>query len=197
MAQDLTELLNFWFTQVSPERWFREDDDELQAQVRGEVGSFYDQAVAGELKTWARTPEGMLGLLLLLGEWPRRLFRGTPQAYATDDEALELARAGILAHLDDRIDRMFKMFFYRPFGHAENIGDQRLSVFYVRERTKEPAWIDAAQQRLELIERFGRFPYRNAILGRESTPDELAWLKENPTGLPLPTSSLTSSSAGI
>src|SRR6202012_5493831 len=128
--------------------------------------------VKGELQSWEANPEGMLALLLLLGEFPRRMFRGTTRAFATDDIALELARDAVIKHFDDRIDKQFKLFIYLPFLNSESMGDQRLALFYIRERIKENEWLDRAEQHFYTIQRFGRFPDRNPVLGRELTAEE-------------------------
>ena len=174
MNADPETILNFWFFEIGPDRWFA-DDPALDETLRTNFLAAYEQAARGELKAWAETPEGTLCLLLLLDFWPRRMFRGTARAYETDDAALDLARSAIIRHFDDRIDKSFKLLMYLPFSHAENMGDQRLAMFYIRERTKEDAWIDAAEANLGLIQQFGRFPARNKVLGREDTPEEAAY----------------------
>ncbi len=175
MSHDCDDILNFWFSEVGAERWFS-DDPALDGKLRANFLETYEAAVRGELRKWEDTPEGMLALVLLVGYFPYLMFRGDPKAYATEDLALDLARAAIIRHFDDRIDKGFKLFFYLPFSHSERIGDQRLAIFYIRERTKEPDWVDAAEHRLNVVQKFGRFPERNAVLGRESTPEEKAYL---------------------
>jgi uncharacterized protein (DUF924 family) len=176
MKIDAEDILNFWFTEVGPERWFA-PDTLLDGRIRTEYGELYEKAAAGDLKKWEETPEKMLALIILLDQFPRRMFRGTAKAYATDETALELARTAIIKHFDDRIDRAYKLIFYLPFEHSEHLGDQRLAIFYIRERTKEPIWVDNAERRLDIIQSFGRFPHRNERLGRESTPEEIAFLQ--------------------
>ncbi|MDD5585878.1 MAG: DUF924 family protein [Alphaproteobacteria bacterium] len=171
------DILNFWFMETGQNRWFA-SDPALDEVLRGRFLETHEQAARGGLKKWEDTPEGMLALLLLLDIFPRRMFRNTPRAYATDGLALELARSAIIKHFDDRIDRLFKLFFYLPFGHAESAGNQRLAVYYIRERTKEPAWIDEAGERQQIIRCFGRFPHRNAALGRATTPEEAEYLAQ-------------------
>lgn len=176
MLNDPEEILNFWFYEVGPNRWFVEDP-ERDTTMRERFLPAHERASLEGLREWEETPEGSLSLLLLLDMFPRCMFRGTPRAYATDDVALDLARQAIIRHFDDRIDRNYKLFFYMPFEHSENIGDQRLASFYVRERTKNPDWVDSADWRMKVIQTFGRFPHRNAILQRESTPEEVAFLE--------------------
>ncbi|MDX9690570.1 MAG: DUF924 domain-containing protein [Proteobacteria bacterium] len=177
MSIDPQEILNYWFYEVGREKWFS-NDPALDEDVRKRFQAAYEQAAGDELGVWEETPEGMLALLLLLDTFPLMMFRGTPRAYAMEDTAVDLARHAIIRHFDDRIDRNFKLFFYRPFIHSEKIGNQRLGVFYIRERTKEPDWVDEAEECFQIIHVFGRFPDRNAILGRETTPEEQAFIEE-------------------
>jgi len=150
----------------------------LDETIRARFLPAYERAALDLLKEWEDTPEGTIALLLLLDTFPRRMFRGEARAYATDEAALELARSAIIRHFDDRIDRGFKLFFYLPFSHSEHLSDQRLAIFYMRERTKEPVWVDAAEARFEIIETFGRFPHRNQLLGRVSSPEEQVFLNQ-------------------
>lgn len=175
------DIINFWFYEVGRDRWFAEDRV-LDSTVRDQYLQLHEQAAAGELKNWEDTPEGMLALMLLLDQFPRRMFRGTSRAFATDDMAQELAREAIIRHYDDRIDKNFKMMFYLPFLNSESEGNQRLALFYIRERVKETEWLSLAEQHLEIVQRFGRFPQRNPILGREPTPEEVEFLKRNSSG---------------
>ncbi len=170
------DILNFWFYEVGRDRWFS-DDAVLDSEIRTRFQSVYEQAVAGNMKVWESTPEGSLALLLLLDQFPRRMFRGTSRAYETDDVALELARGAIIKHFDDRIDKQYKLLFYLPFLNSENMGDQRLALFYIRERTKDSDWLTLAERNYEIVQRFGRFPHRNSYLGREATPDEAAFVE--------------------
>lgn len=179
MMTDPEDILNFWFYEVGPDRWFKDDPD-LDETVRARYQAAHERAALDELRGWEETPEGVLALLLLLDQFPRRMFRGTARAYATDDNALDIARQAIIRHFDDRIDKTFKLFFYLPFVHSESAGDQRLGVYYIRERTKDPAWVDSAEWRLQTVMRFGRFPHRNDALGRETSPEEQTFLAENP-----------------
>ena len=179
MSPDVNDIINFWFNEVGQDRWFNADPA-LDHAVLKNFESTYQMALDGQLRQWEATPEGMLTLILLFDTFPQRMYRGTPQAYATLDLALDYARIAIINHFDDRIDRSFKLFFYTPFLNSEYMGDQRLSLFYIRERTKREEWLVMAEQAFDLIHRFGRFPERNAILGRTSTPEEEAYLTGRP-----------------
>ena len=181
MTTNPEDILNFWFYEVGRERWFTEDRS-LDSTVRDRFLTLHEQAVSGELKAWEETPEGMLALMLLLDQFPRRMFRGTSRAFETEEIAQELAREAVIKHYDDRIDRNFKMLFYLPFLNSESEGNQRLALFYIRERVKETEWLSMAEQHLEIVQRFGRFPQRNPILGREPTPEEVEFLKRSSSG---------------
>lgn len=179
MVPDLNDILNFWFTEVGADRWF-DADPNLDQAMRHNFQATYDMAARGELRKWEETPEGLLALLLLLDHFPKRMFRGTAQAYATDEMALDLARVAIIKHFDDKIDRQFKLFFYLPFHNSEYMGDQRLAIFYIRERVKNDDWLTMAEHNLNMIQRFGRFPDRNQALGRTPTPEEEDYLNHKP-----------------
>ena len=174
---DSEDILNFWFYEVDRAQWFAEDP-ELDVQIRERFQPAYEEAVAGKLKAWENNPEGALALLLLLDQFPRRMFRGTSRAFDTDEMAVEIARDAIIKHFDDRIDKHYKLLFYLPFLNSENVGDQRLALFYIRERTKDSDWLTMAEKNYETVQRFGRFPQRNPVLGRQPTPDEAVFLEK-------------------
>lgn len=172
------EILNFWFYDIGQDRWFGEDAA-LDAQIRDKYLALHELAAHDGLPVWKNTPEGMLSLMLLLDQFPRRMFRGTSRAFETDDMALDLAREAIINHFDDRIDKSYKMLFYLPFLNSEDEGNQRLALFYIRERTREEKWLRLAETNLDLVQRFGRFPQRNPILGRTPTPEEQEFLQRS------------------
>lgn len=170
------DILDFWLREIGPTHWFN-NDARFDATMRERFGEVQAKAAREELPAWKKTPEGMLALILLLQEFPRRMFRGTPQAYENDDMALELAREAIVNHFDDRIDKSYKLIFYLPYTYSESMGNQRLALFYIRERTKEDVWLSLAERNFDMVERFGRFPERTPILGRDPTPEESEFLK--------------------
>lgn len=165
------DVLNFWFYEVGRDKWFVHDDA-LDAQIRERFLPEYERAVHGELKAWEETPIGMLALLLLLDEFPRHMFRNTAKAFETGDLAVDLAREAIIRHFDDRIDRQYKLLFYLPFLNSESMGDQRLALFYIRERVKDSEWLSKAEESHEIVQKHGRFPQRDSILGREGDGQE-------------------------
>ena len=169
-------VLDFWFAPTTRPFWFAPDDG-FDQKVREVWLDRYRQAVAGTLDSWREAPAGCLALLLLFDQAPRHIFRNTADAFATDPLALALAHHMIdNAHdLGFRADR--RLFVYLPFEHAECLEAQRLSLFLMRNRIGRPNLVAYAERHLRIIERFGRFPHRNAILNRTSTAEELAFLE--------------------
>ena len=143
---------------------------------------------AGELRSWEALPEGALALVLLLDQIPRNIFRGTPRAYATDAAARAAADRALGRGFDRLVPPAWRLFFYMPFHHSENLADQRRSVALFDTLPRNPDRRGALRRYgrpyIEVIERFGRFPHRNKILGRVSTPDEIAFLAERDKSAP-------------
>ena len=167
------DLITFW-RDAGPKRWFTKDPafDEL---FRTKFLALHDQAVDGRLAAWVDDHDGALGLLLLLDQFPRSSFRGTPRMFATDAEALAVAKAAIEAGHDLRTPVDLRLFFYLPFEHAESLVEQDRCVL-LHEAMGVPDYTKYALVHRDVIARFGRFPHRNEVLGRTSTADELAFL---------------------
>ncbi|WP_369413496.1 DUF924 family protein [Caldovatus aquaticus] len=178
-------ILAFWFEgdrATFREHWFR-PDPALDAAIRARFGALVAPAAVGALDPWAATPEGALALCLLLDQFPRNLHRGTPQAFACDPEARAIARAAVLRDRHDpRLTATEHVFLYLPFEHAEDMADQDLSVALFEGLRDDPAHrgpagtIAYAWRHWHVIRRFGRFPHRNAVLGRASTAAGRAYL---------------------
>lgn len=181
------DILEFWFDLPgdegfgqSREAWWHKDPA-FDAQIRSRYLDQYRRAVAGELDSMAQAPEGALALILMLDQYSRNIFRGKPEAYASDEQALGLAREALGAGFDQAVPPLWREFFYMPFEHSETLADQDLSVSLFaalpvkKERDETMA---AAHRHREIIAQFGRFPHRNEILGRESTPQEIEFLKQ-------------------
>jgi uncharacterized protein (DUF924 family) len=171
------EVLECWFDQANRSYWFEPspDFDEL---VRQRLARVYADAIKGRLDRWKDNPDGALALCILFDQVPRNIFRASALAFATDTEARSVARH-ILALAFDRSYPTddHRVFCYLPFEHSEDIEDQRLALQLLNERTADDCAIEYARRHLEVITRFGRFPHRNAVLGRPSTPAELEFLK--------------------
>ena len=173
------ELLKFWFEESGTEFWFAKNDDFDQA-IGGRFLGHYEAAARGEYDSWKKSGSGCVALCLLLDQFPRNLFRNDARAFATDNQALAIARQAVEQGLDlaEGVTRELRKFLYLPFEHSENLGDQRLCLKLMSERL-DPVGEDVewARKHLVIIERFGRFPHRNEVLGRQSTPEELKFLE--------------------
>jgi uncharacterized protein (DUF924 family) len=181
-------LLDFWFgPEGDPARdqhreiWFRATE-EFDAALRREFLADYEAGAAGRLRLWEASAEGALALVLLLDQLPRNIFRETPRAYATDAAARAVADRALECGFDRRVPPAWRLFFYMPFHHSEDIADQRRSVALFDALPRHPDRRGSLRRYgcpyIEVIERFGRFPHRNKILDRKSTPAEIAFMAE-------------------
>ena len=176
-------VLDFWFDgEREREEWFRKDDA-FDASIGQRFGATIDAALAGSLDAahWDATPEGALARIVVLDQFTRNVFRGTSRAFAGDAQALATARALVARGHDLRLRPVQRQFAYLPFEHSESLDDQREALrLFARLGRDAPALaglLEWAQKHFVIIERFGRFPHRNAILGRASTAEELEFLK--------------------
>jgi uncharacterized protein (DUF924 family) len=173
------EILKFWFGDGSdPEherRWFAQDDGFDETCRTGFLAD-HERAAGGELDSWKESPSSALALILLLDQFPRNIFRGTPRAFATDPKARAVAKDAVAREFDLALPPVRRPFIYLPFQHSENLDDQNESVRLFRKLAGEhPAmagYVEYAEHHIGVIRRFGRFPHRNVILGRVSTPEE-------------------------
>lgn len=178
MTTTPTHLLQFWH-QAGPRRWFARDDA-FDAEFRDRFLASHEAAASGALAHWGANAEGALGLVLLLDQFPRNAFRGTARMYATDTQARALADAAIAAGFDLLVDAELRRFFYLPFMHSENLADHERSV-----ALNEPLGGESLRYALhhrDVVRRFGRFPHRNAMLGRKSSAEEERFLAEGGFG---------------
>jgi uncharacterized protein (DUF924 family) len=167
-------IVEFW-REAGPSRWFAKDKD-FDHRFRERLLSTHEAAARGELDGWLTKPTGALALIILLDQFPRNAFRGTPRMYATDAKARAAAAVAIEAGHDRAVPAELRLFIYLPFGHSEDAADQERSVA-LAEALGEPDWSHAKRHR-DIIRRFGRFPHRNPILGRNMTADEQRYLDE-------------------
>ena len=171
-------VLDFWFAPEIRSHWF-DASEEFDAEVRRVLGPWHDAAVAGTLEEWRGSAEGCLALCVLLDQAPRNLFRGTPRAFASDGAARAVAAHALARGFDLACAAPHhRRFLYLPLGHSEDIADQDRGIALCRERIEHAEYLRYAERHREIIARFGRFPHRNAILGRPSTPEEAAFLAE-------------------
>ena len=167
------DVLAFW-REAGPDKWFtknEEFDRELALRFMG----LHDQACRGALDSWADSADGSLALVILLDQVPRNIFRGTARAFATDAKALSIAKEAVLAGFDQSFPPQERQFFYLPFEHSENLADQDTCVALC-EAMGDAETLRWAHIHRDAIARFGRFPHRNPMLGRETTPEEAEYL---------------------
>lgn len=193
---DIQQVLNFWFSDIeltSPrvdsrmDRWFSADP-ELDEQIREQFLPLVERASGGDLMEWTETPQGRLALILLLDQFRRNIYRGTPQAYARDNLALKICIEGTISNDYKNLTPFERLFFFMPLQHAESLKVQEKSVgIYqalaesVSETLQETFETTAqfAELHRDIIAEFGRFPHRNEALGRANTADENEYLGTN------------------
>ena len=167
------DILAFW-RDAGPDRWYT-PDDAFDAEVRRRYLDLWRKASAGELSSWETSDDGALALVIVLDQFPRNIFRDDAQTYASDAQALEVAHRAIERGVDARIDPALREFLYLPFMHSEHLADQMRCIELSRKAGLAES-ADWAEHHADIIRRFGRFPHRNRILGRATTPEEQAFL---------------------
>lgn len=181
------EVLDFWFGAPGsadagkrrPE-WFRKSDA-FDAAIRERFLTIYEEAAAGRLAEWEVGARPLLALIVVLDQFPRNMFRGSPRSFATDPRALAAADRMVQRGWDAQLSALERSFAYLPFEHAENGAAQKRSMQLFGALARDPSCADLlewARKHYVIVERFGRFPHRNAILGRVSTPEEIEFLKQ-------------------
>jgi uncharacterized protein (DUF924 family) len=172
-------VIQFWRDEVQPARWFAEDAA-LDKQIRDRFEPLWRTARDGGLDAWQETPEGALALVIVLDQFPRNMFRGHADAFATDAKARAVATHAIESGFDRRVPTVLRPFFYLPYMHSEDMTDQDRSVALIAERvgTGSSNYPYALAHR-DVIARFGRFPARNRALGRDTTPQESEFLNRS------------------
>ncbi len=194
MTDRIHELLNFWFGNLGvadlpnsdrTNLWFGENES-VKAQILRTFNQEFEAAVSGDLHTWAGTPRGRLALILLLDQFPRYVYRKSPEAFAHDNEAQKLCVEGLREKMDQSLTLIERVFFYMPLVHAEDTEVQEKSIrlyqdlvsLSMSETTQiYQLFLAYAYAHFRVIKEFGRFPQRNKVLGRDSTDAELAFLK--------------------
>jgi uncharacterized protein (DUF924 family) len=179
------EILDFWFgREGDPEygqfrdEWFRKDPT-FDARVTEQFADLYEEAAAGKLDGWRDDAASCLALVIVLDQFPRNMFRGDGRTHAEDDRALGASRYAVEHALDRELPAFQRMFLYMPFMHSENVEDQRRSVELFERLAGEegaPDVVSYAVSHRDIVEQFGRFPHRNEILGRATTPKEAVFL---------------------
>ena len=175
-AGTIDEIVAFWFETLKPEDWYRKNPA-IDAAITERFSATYEALKTGVPPEWLAEPKGMLAAIIVLDQFPRNMFRDDPRAFATDRAALALAKRAIGEGTDMRLAPEQRAFIYMPFQHAETREDQARSVELFT-ALGDPNNLDFAPRHQPIIERFGRFPHRNSVLGRASTAEELAFLQE-------------------
>ena len=172
----LRDVIAFW-QEAGPGKWFAHDGA-FDTAISSRFEALHHAAARGELASWRESWEGSLALLLLLDQFPRNLFRGSAHSYATDQLARHLADAAIAAGHDGQAPAELRVFFYLPFEHSEGLADQDrcLALVQALDAASGSEYARWAATHRDIVARFGRFPHRNAALGRISSPEELAYL---------------------
>jgi len=194
MVDRVTAILSFWFGDpTDPDGdygqqrsiWFKKDP-KFDQTVREQFSTDYQQAAAGQLQAWRRQPRSCLALILLLDQLPRNMFRGQPQSFATDSQAREAAEHALEQGFDQQLLPVERLFIYVPLEHSENLAHQQRAVALfetlVQAHPELSSTLDYAIRHRDIIQRFGRFPHRNAILNRASTAAEAAFLQQPGSG---------------
>lgn len=175
MVSDSAEILRFWFSDVARPYWFRRNA-QFDETLRERFLSTQQAATRGDLAHWTESPTGTLALVIVLDQLPRNLFRGTPAAFACDAQARHVAHQALTQGFDEQLPAEQRSFLYMPFMHSEDLADQQRSLALFQAAGLE-ANLPHAQQHHDIIARFGRFPHRNHVLGRESSAEEQRYLQ--------------------
>jgi uncharacterized protein (DUF924 family) len=196
----IDDVLGYWFGQLDEHgcadsehstRWWKKDAG-MDEEIRRRFGEVHRAVRARELDDWLAEPRGRLAQVIVLDQFSRNMFRGTPAAFASDPRALQLALEGQGGGEDRALARDHRCFLYMPLVHSEDLAlqDRAVALFSAlhdlalpaAQRDRSAGWLQAAEMHRDLIRRFGRFPHRNAILDRPSTPDEIAFLEQPGSG---------------
>jgi uncharacterized protein (DUF924 family) len=175
-------ILDFWFEEIQPQQWFQVNPD-FDLALKERFLDTYEKGRDGILDDWKRDADGCLALCLVLDQFPRNMFRGAPEAFATDAKALVAAKYAVAKGFDQVLPAEKRRFIYLPYEHSENLQDQRkCTELFEKMKKEDPLAHDYALRHLKVIELYGRFPHRNKILGRDSTPQEEEYLAQPGAG---------------
>lgn len=175
MSTTPDDILAFWFSEHARPHWFARSEA-FDAEIRRRFAPLYEHARHGGLTDWVHAPRSLLALVIVLDQFSRNMFRDSPLAFGSDALALELAELGIAKGFDVLLSPEERHFLYLPLMHAESLPTQEQSVTLYEQLGRDEA-LDYARQHRDIIARFGRFPHRNAVLERETTPEEAEFLK--------------------
>ncbi len=169
------EIIHFWFEEIDSKKWF-EKSEKFDSEIRSRFKAVYELALKGDTRSWRSTAQGRLAEILVLDQFSRNMFRGTARAFEGDPLALKLAQEAVELKLDQDLPVYQRAFLYMPFMHSEDLAMHEKALKLFQQKGLESNLkFEILHQKI--IERFGRFPHRNAILGRPSTPEEIEFLK--------------------
>ena len=180
MSESPESVLEFWFTKLKPQDWFVKSEA-LDLEMRDRFLDLHLALSSRAPEAWREIPEARLALIIVLDQFPRNMFRDSPHAFATDGLALAEARVAVATGADKQVDDERRAFFYMPFEHSEAIEDQARAVALFTALGNE-MYLDYAHRHHAVIEKYGRFPHRNRLLGRKNTTEEDAYLAEPGAG---------------
>ncbi|QKV20665.1 DUF924 domain-containing protein [Oricola thermophila] len=170
-------VLEFWFTELTPDQWYRRDD-RLDETIAGRFGALHEAVAATDNDKLLATPRTALAAIIVLDQFSRNMFRGSPKSFATDAKARAIANAVLDAGGDEGMSDDEKQFLYMPFMHSETLADQDRSVALFATLGRAES-LKYAKAHRGPIKAFGQFPHRNAVLGRPTSPAEMAWIEEH------------------
>ena len=172
----MESILRFWFEETAPATWWKKDED-FDRLIRSRFGAIHASVTRCECFAWRHTALGRLAEVIVLDQFSRNMFRDTPQAFAWDSMALALAQEAVSAGADQSLSAVQRGFLYLPYMHSESMKiHETAMVLYMRHGVADD--LDYEQRHSQIIQRFGRYPHRNAVLGRASTPEEIEFLKQ-------------------
>jgi uncharacterized protein (DUF924 family) len=182
MRDTREEIIHFWFEETEPQQWFQKNET-FDQSIKERFLTIYNMARDGLCDGWNQDADGCLALCILLDQFPRNMFRGTSQAFATDGKALLVAKYAVSKGYDQILPPVKRTFLYLPFEHSEDLRDQQKSAdLFAVMKDDEPLAYDYALRHMAIIEQFGRFPHRNAVLNRDNTPEEEEYLAQGGPG---------------
>ncbi len=182
MRDPKSEILAFWFEETKPAQWFQKNPD-FDRDIHARFSGDFTLAMEDIYDGWMDTPKGCLALIILLDQFPRNMFRDSPQMFSGDEKALAVANHAIEKKFDQVMSLHEKVFTYLPFEHSENLDDQETSLrLFESTKDEDPTFYNYAKRHYDVIKKFGRFPHRNPILERNSTKLEEEYLAQPDSG---------------
>lgn len=177
MNINANEIIDFWYCDRIKKQWFV-STLELDQEILGKYGDLWETALAGDLDDWLSEPNGCLALIIVLDQFPLNMFRGTAKSFLSESKSIEVAKVAVSQHFEQKLDKDKLAFLFMPLMHSENILDQELSVSLFKQHDLQSN-LRFAEHHRAIIRKYGRFPHRNSILGRNSTEAEIKYLESS------------------